>query len=334
MTALPDLYPLTFEPAFRSYIWGGRNLEAWGRRLPAGPVAESWEISGHPASPTCVKVGPLAGRPLTELVEELGPALLGWRHAEALRRRRFPLLIKLLDAAQTLSVQVHPNDAYAAAHEGGEWGKTEMWYILSAAPGARIIYGLRAGVTPQRFRAALAAGDLESCLHYLPIRADDAIFIPAGAIHALLGDAMVLEIQQTSDITYRVYDWNRPGADGKPRPLHIEPALEVIDFSLIEPAACGAVATATPDGVVRRRLCGNAPFLVERIELPAGARWDGCCDGSTFEIWATRAGAGQLLWAGGAQPLPALQLALLPAALGAFQMQADRPSVFLRVGLA
>jgi mannose-6-phosphate isomerase len=334
MAALSDLYPLTFEPAFRSYIWGGRNLEAWGRRLPPGPVAESWEISGHPASPTRVKAGPLAGRPLTELVEELGPALLGWRNAEALRRRRFPLLVKLLDAAQTLSVQVHPDDAYAAAHEGGEWGKTEMWYILDAGPMARIIYGLRAGVTPDAFRAALAAGQLETCLHYLPVQAGDVIFIPAGAIHALLGDAIVLEIQQTSDITYRVYDWNRVGADGKPRPLHIEPALAVMDFGLIEPAACRPAPPPSDAGATRQRLCRrDAPFMVERVTLPGGTRWDGRCDGSTFEIWVTLAGAGQIAWAGGSLSLPALQMALLPAALGEFTLSAEAPAVFLRAAM-
>ena len=329
--ALSELYPLIFEPEFRSYIWGGRNLAALGRQLPAGVVAESWEISGHPASPTRVKAGPLAGRPLTALVETMGFDLLGRRNHDAWERRRFPLLVKLLDATRKLSVQVHPDDAYAIAHEGGEWGKTEMWYILSAGPTAQIVCGLRAGVTPAQLRNALDAGAPEPCLHYLPVRAGDAVFVPAGAIHALLGDAIVIEIQQTSDITYRLFDWNRPGADGKPRPLHIERALDVIDFGLVEPAACRPEPATAIAGVRRQRLCHAPAFVVEQVSLEAGASLSADGDGSTFEIWVAVAGNGTLDWAGGVCPLPALQFTLLPAALGPFAVRAAQPATFLRV---
>ncbi len=220
-----EIYPLTFDPVFRDYIWGGRNLETlFGRRLPPGIVAESWEISGHPSSPTRVNAGPLAGLTLPQVQERLGERLVGVRSGWATSRGRFPLLVKLLDANRPLSVQVHPPDDYALEHEG-DLGKTEMWYVLHARPGAELIYGLAHETTPTEFRAALEAGELESLLHRLPVRVGDVIFIPTGMLHALLEGIVVAEIQQNSDTTYRVYDWGRVGADGKPRPLHVDKAL-------------------------------------------------------------------------------------------------------------
>ncbi len=324
------LYPLTFEPRFRDYLWGGRNLEAFGRRLPAGIVAESWDISGHPSSPTAVDAGPYQGRLLTELLDELGLDLVGRRHQAALERGRFPLLVKLLDANQDLSVQVHPDDAYAQAHEGGELGKTEMWYVLRAAPEARLIYGLRRGVTRERFVQALQAGTLESCLHYLPVRTGDAIFIPAGTIHALLAGLVVAEIQQNSDATYRVYDWNRLGPDGRPRPLHIEKALEVIDFRQVEPGPYVPQLVEAREGI-RREVISRCPyFTVERVQLAARAAWAGHCTGETFEIWGCVEGECAIAWAGAPVALPAVRFALLPAALGPFVIEAGPPSTLLR----
>jgi mannose-6-phosphate isomerase len=326
------LYPLTFCPAFRSYIWGGRNLAKWGRELPAGVVAESWEISGYPGSLTAVNAGPLAGQTLPELMSRLGLDLVGRRNANALKSGRFPLLIKLLDAQEPLSVQVHPPDAYARRHEAGEPGKSEMWYFLAAQPAARIIYGLRAGATPERLRDALAAGELERYLHYLPVRADDAVLIEAGALHALLGGVVAVEIQQTSDVTYRVYDWNRLGADGRPRPLHIAKALDVIDFGLIEPGLAAPRLIEQRAGARRESLCRCAAFSVERLRLGAGAAWEGACEGETFEIWGCVAGgAATLSWAGGVLALPPVQFALLPAALGRYRLEAAAPATLLRV---
>ena len=227
----PRLYPLTFTPQFRDYLWGGRTLEQFGRQLPPGIVAESWEISGHPSSPTAVDAGAYRGRLLTDLVVELGRDLVGRRSQDALARGKFPLLVKLLDARQDLSVQVHPDDEYALAHEGGELGKTEMWYVLRAEPGARLIYGLRRGVTPGQVADALRRGEVEAVFAYLPVRAGDAIFVPAGTVHALMAGLVVVEIQQNSDTTYRIFDWGRRGPDGQPRALHIDKALDVIDFT-------------------------------------------------------------------------------------------------------
>jgi len=324
------IYPLTFEPQFRGYIWGGRNLESFGRKLPAGIIAESWDISGHPSSPTAVDAGPYRGRPLTELLAELGLDLVGRRNQAALERGKFPLLVKLLDANRDLSVQVHPDDAYAQVRENGELGKTEMWYILRAQPGARLIYGLRRGVTREGFAQALRTGDLERHLHYLPVQTGDAIFIPAGTVHALLAGLVVAEIQQNSDATYRVYDWNRPGPDGWPRPLHIEKALDVIDFGQIEPGPVVPQLIEDRQGV-RREIISRCPyFTVEKIQLAAGASWAGACTGETFEIWGSVEGECVVTWAGDPLALPAIRFTLLPAALGRFAVKARPPSTLLR----
>jgi mannose-6-phosphate isomerase len=326
------IYPLTFAPVFRDYIWGGRNLEAlYGRALPPGIVAESWEISGHPSSPTVVDDGEWRGTPLPRLLEILGSDLVGARSWEMLARAKFPLLVKLLDAQQDLSVQVHPADAYAIANEGGELGKTEMWYVLHARPGAELIYGLAQGVTPRSFSAAIAGGTLETQLHRVPIQAGDAIYVPAGTVHALLAGAVVAEIQQNSDTTYRVYDWNRLGADGKPRPLHVEKAMQVINWGQIEPAKVTPAIIAEGEGWQMERLTRCDKFYTERLTLVAGARYEGRTDGSTFEIWGTVRGAARIAWEGGAPiAAPAVRFVLLPAALGSYSVTASTPSVLLR----
>jgi mannose-6-phosphate isomerase len=327
------IYPLTFSPVFRDYIWGGRNLETkLGRKLPPGIIAESWEISGHPSSPTTVEHGPLAGRTLPDVTQSLGLDLVGHRSQAMLARGKFPLLIKLLDANQPLSVQVHPNDEYANRHENGELGKTEMWYILYAEPGAYLTYGLKPGVTPDSFRRALEAGTLEACLHQLPVKAGDAVFIPAGSVHAIMDGIMLAEIQQNSDTTYRVYDWNRVGADGKPRPLHIGKAIDVIDFAQVEPGRFQPQLLEENSDLQREIITACPYFNVERVTLKrAGAKFNGHCDGSTFEIWGIMSGSGRVSWGTGeALPLSAVRFILLPAVLGSFEIETVAPAVFLR----
>lgn len=325
-----SIYPLTFMPVFRNYIWGGRTLETrFGRHLPPGIVAESWDISGHPSSPTPVDAGPLKGLTLPQVQERLGEKLVGTRPRWATERGKFPLLIKLLDANRPLSVQVHPPDEYALAHEG-ELGKTEMWYVLHAEPGTQLIYGLARETTPQEFRAALETDMLADLLHRLPIQVGDAIFVPAGAVHALLEGAVVAEIQQNSDTTYRVYDWGRLGDDGRPRPLHIDKALEVIDWSLVRPSACKPVVVADQDGVRRAEIVRCPYFVVEELRMAAGATWQGACTGETFEIWGCVAGRAEVCWEGEPVALPAVRFGLLPAALGAFAIYADTPATLLR----
>lgn len=328
------IYPLTFIPQLRDYIWGGRNLETlYGRTLPPGVTAESWEISGHPSAPAMVENGPLAGQSLPRVLRRYGQALVGSNAQWALARNRFPLLVKLLDANQNLSVQVHPDDAYALAHEKGELGKTEMWYVLHARPGAQIIFGLKAGVTPEAFRQAIGDGSLETWLHYLPIRAGDAIFVAAGSIHALLAGAVVVEIQQNSDTTYRVYDWGRVGADGRPRQLHVQKALEVINFEQIEPGPYPPGVVFDRNGITRAEISRCDYFVVERVSFEAGCSYQGHTNGHSLEIWGAVEGSGILLWQGEQLELPAIRFVLVPATQGDFRITAPEACVMLRAYL-
>lgn len=327
-----SLYPLQFHPALKAYLWGGRNLASkLGRTLPPGEkIAESWDIAAHPDGESIVANGVYAGLSLTALHEQLGLALIGSHNAWAQARHKFPLLVKLLDAQERLSVQVHPDDAYAAQHAGAELGKTEMWVILDAAPEAAVILGVQPGVTRATFEAALAAGRLESQLHVLPVQAGDFVCVPAGSLHAILGGLLIAEIQQNSNTTYRVYDWNRRGADGRSRPLHLESALEVINFTQVAPPLPRPQSRPAPAGQRREVLCRNRYFTVERLELPAGAQWDGVCDGRSLEIWGVLSGRASLVSQGGRVNAPAVTFTLLPAALGPFQVQAESNTQLLR----
>ncbi len=326
-----QIYPLTFEPVLRDYLWGGRNLERlFGRRLPPGITAESWEISGHPSAPTRVDWGFWQGRTLPEVLTALGEALVGARSRPMLRMGRFPLLVKLLDANHDLSVQVHPSDDYALRHEG-DLGKTEAWYILYAVPGAHLIYGLAEGVTRESFIQALRNGTLESQLHRLGVKEGDTVFVPAGLVHALTAGIVAAEIQQNSDATYRVYDWGRVSTNGETRPLHIEKALDVIDWSRTAPGKEEPVLLSQGEGILHTRLVACDKFVMECLDLEAGAAFRGACTGETFEIWGCVSGEAHLTWAGEPVSLPTVRFVLLPAVLGEYAVQAATASRLLRV---
>jgi len=328
---MTSLYPLTFTPVLKHYLWGGRNLEQIGRQLPlTGPVAESWEIAGHTDGTTVVDNGPFAGQPLTAVQEVLGLDLIGRRNAWAHARGKFPLLVKLLDAHAPLSVQVHPDDDYALAHEDNELGKTEMWVVLHAEPGAHIILGVKAGANATNFRKALAVGSLEPFLHVVPVKAGDHVCVPAGALHAIMGGLLIVEIQQNSNATYRVYDWGRVGADGEPRPLHIDKALEVIDFGHAEPTVGQPRWLMESDGVQRWELCRNRYFVTERVIMTPGAVFHGACLGETLEIWGALTGEVDI----NGVRLPAVRFTLLPAALGSFEVHAAAPTTLVRTYVA
>ena len=262
------MHPLLFAPIYRRYIWGGRRfVEALGRDLPPGEdYAESWELVDRPDRPdeeSVVSHGPLAGRTLGELVRGHGRELLG-RHAP---QPRFPLLFKFLDACRDLSVQVHPDDARAARLSPPDLGKTEAWYVVDAAPGSRIYAGLREGVGREQLAAAIRAGTCADVLHSFAARPGDCIFIPAGTVHAIGAGLLVAEIQQSSDVTYRLHDWNRTGPDGKPRPLHLEAGLEAVSrFGPVDPTP---LASTSSPGV--RRLAACDYFVFDEVTL--GADW-------------------------------------------------------------
>ena len=225
--------PIVFEPLYMERVWGGRRLETlYGKKLPQGVrVGESWELVDREEAQSVVHCGVLRGKTLNELWTEYRDVIFGVRYREA--GPRFPLLVKLLDAEDRLSVQVHPPAAMAPKLKGEP--KTEMWYIAAADPDSGIYAGLRAGTTRESFEEALANGTCADLLHRMPTRAGDCIFIPSGRLHAIGGGNVIVEIQQNSDTTYRVFDWNRTGLDGRPRALHIQESLLSIDYDDSEP---------------------------------------------------------------------------------------------------
>jgi len=329
--AMIEIYPMTFEPVFKGYMWGGRNLETlYGRKLPDGVVAESWDISAFPGAATRVTSGYWKWRTLEDVVNDLGGHLLGTTSRERFGVR-FPLLVKLLDAQRDLSVQVHPDDAYAAAHENGAWGKSEMWYVLHAQPGAELILGLAPGVTRATFEEALKNDRVVTQLQRIPVHPGDVFHIPAGTIHALLAGIVVAEIQQNSDTTYRIYDWGRLGPDGKPRPLQIDKALDVINWASQPRQPVVPQVITEQNGLRQELLVDSAHFTVERLILSPGSRFDNVCDGTSFQIIGCLDGKGKLGWAGAPLALQAVQFVLLPAILGEYHLQADVASTWLRV---
>lgn len=225
--------PIVFEPLFMERVWGGRRLETlFGKRLPqSARIGEAWEIVDRPEAQSVVHDGPLRGYTLHELWTDHRETIFGTGLPES---ERFPILCKLLDAQDRLSVQVHPPAAVAATL-GGE-PKSEIWYVLDALLDSDLYAGLKAGATRESFELALREGRVAEQVHHLPVKKGDAIWIPSGRVHAIGAGNVIVEVQQNSDTTYRVFDWNRLGTDGRPRELHVEDSLLSINFEDIEPA--------------------------------------------------------------------------------------------------
>ncbi len=315
-----SLYPLKFTPILAERVWGGHTLARFGKNIATGHViGESWEISDRDDAASVVAHGPLAGRTLRQLIEQNGPDLLGTNVTGS----RFPLLIKLLDARDRLSLQVHP-PAAIAPQLGGE-PKTEMWYVMDAAPDAHLIAGLKPGTTRAQFEQALresgsspgspscgsglpaATGpQLEPLLHRFPVHTGDTLFVPSGRLHAIDAGLVIAEIQQNSDTTYRVYDWGRVGLDGKPRSLHVKESLACIDFNDFAPPLSRYPIT-----------CEH--FIVDQLDL-TGPRTDRC-DGTTFHVLGCVAGQAQLTTSTGWEgDLHCGDWLLLPANLGNYTL--------------
>lgn len=321
----PAPYPLRTTPLFQDYLWGGRKLQSELQKpIPAeGVWAESWEVIDHPQHQSIITNGPLAGKQLREVAQTYGTWLFG-RHSAQLTA--LPLLFKYLDCQRVLSVQVHPNDEYAARMTPPDLGKTEAWYILQAEPGAKLYAGLKTGVRPEDLRQAVVAGRSEECLHELEPRVGDCLFIPAGTVHALGAGLLVAEIQQASNTTFRLYDWGRVGSDGQPRPLHIEQALDVIDFGS-GPRQWQTPQPTSQPGRVRLVACEK--FVLDRLGDRAesylsinGQTSD--AQGNCFHLLSAPRGGVQLEWTSaedGTQQarLGVGQTTLLPAALSACQ---------------
>ena len=216
------------KPACKDYIWGGTKLKSWGKEAPFDHIAECWELSFNDSGPTLIDGGEYNNRPLKDVAtkEDIGTVPASFPF--------FPVLIKFIDSASNLSVQVHPSDRYALEHEH-QYGKTEMWHILEAEKGAGLYIGFKRDVSKEEVSKALYDGSILSLLNFVEVKPGENYFIPSGTVHAIGGGVTLIEIQQNSTLTYRLYDYNRLGKDGKPRELHIEKALKVLNYSRYNP---------------------------------------------------------------------------------------------------
>ena len=319
------LYPLTFEPIFKERVWGGRNLERLYQKPlpPQVPIGESWEITDRPEGTSVIANGPLMGKTLHWLMENHREELLG-QHAS--KTNSFPLLIKILDAQDVLSVQVHP-PAHAAGKLGGQ-PKTEMWYIAEAKPNAELFVGLKRGVTRQQFEYKIQDGTVAECIHSVKVKAGDVMFLPSGRLHAIGGGNVIFEIQQNSDTTYRVFDWNRVGMDGQPRQLHVTQALASIDFNDVEPRLIASEYSRNPTMKVRY-LVNDPLFRVDACKVKRGQRFYLQSDSAHIIgmlAGTLTVGSGEVELA-----LKAGNFALLPASLHRTAVRAETPVEFLYI---
>ncbi len=317
--------PLRFHPVFQHYLWGGHRL-ANELGKPVGPdrnCAESWEVVDHRDGQSVVAAGPWQGKTLHELVTAHGPELLG-RHDPL---GQFPLLIKFLDAEKQLSVQVHPDDEAAARLNPPDRGKTEAWIVLSASPGGFIYAGLKQGFDRAAFAREVARGTCELCLHRLEPKPGDCIFLPAGLVHALGAGLMVVEVQQASNATFRIYDWNRVDRDGKTRELHVEAALEAIDYNL--GPANPKVPTKT-DREEIERLVSCDKFVIDRwtFDNPLALRTD-----NRFHIIVVIAGRISIEGDDVPAPLQRGETILIPASSSETRFTPDADAAMLDIYL-
>jgi mannose-6-phosphate isomerase len=320
------LYPIIFQPRFKERVWGGRELERlYAKNLPADKaIGESWEISDRPGDASIVANGPLAGTNLRWLMDNRAAEVLGG--AKTAAEGRFPLLCKILDAREKLSLQVHPPASKARELKGEP--KTEMWFIAEAAPEASLYVGLKRGVTRAEFEEKIADCSVADCFHRIPVQAGDAMFLPSGRVHAIGDGLVIFEIQQNSDTTYRVFDWNRVGLDGQPRELHVAQSLASIDFSDFEPKLVNTQFAA--DGKIQRRTLVTDPlFNVEAWKLGTAAA--ASLKPNKLQILAVTGGAVEVRGNGTAVNLSAGHFCLIPADLKQTIISAKSEAALLRV---
>lgn len=320
------LYPIRFSPIYKDIIWGGTDIKRrFKRETPLERVAESWELSCRGDGMGIVENGELKGRSFQNLIDEYGKRLLGNRTMNTYGSS-FPLLVKLIDAADRLSVQVHPTDEYARM-EGEPNGKNEMWYIIDAKKDAKLVYGLRPNVTKRDFTDAVSQNRVPETLNEAPVKAGDFFFIPAGTVHAILDGILIAEIQQNSNTTYRIYDWGRVDAEGRGRELHTQKALNVINFGpppgnrTIERVDCG--------GYIKKRLHKSDFFFLEEIDVTGG--YSDRTDGGAFKAVMLIDGGGVMEYENGATEVSAGETYLIPAEMGKFELKGEMKALLTGV---
>jgi mannose-6-phosphate isomerase len=319
------LYPLQLEASIHETIWGGDRLrlDGWKHYSPEKvAVGEAWETE----TSTIVQNGPYQGKTLGELVEEQGSSLLG-QQAIALFGQRFPLLAKFIDANLQLSVQVHPSDRYAREHEGGKLGKTEFWYILKAQPGATIVHGFKRPTTRAEVEAAIRNVTLDQLLHEETVQAGDVIFVPSGTVHAIGAGILLYELQEYSDVTYRMYDYGRLSASGTPRELHVERALDVAHYTVSPQIKVQPTLIADTDAYEDRHLLTCPYFTSHEIQLKQRGALPGVFTGETdgsCMILSSLGAEARVCYGTDfdrSESLTRGQSLILPAALGAFRLE-------------
>ena len=308
-------YPLKLSYIAKSAIWGGQTLvREWQKRGTGENIAETWELSVRPKEMAVIENGEACGMTLADWLESCGADAVSpdYRKGE-----RFPLLVKLIDAAESLSVQVHPDDAYASRVERDS-GKTEMWYIVAAEAGASIVYGLKEGVTREEFAAAVRGGRLSEVMNLQPVRAGECYFIPAGMLHAIGGGILIAEIQQNSDLTYRVWDYDRRQADGSLRALHTEKALDVVrPYTEAEVESIRYAKGRTEDG----SLANSKYFKVARTVVHGSRSMEQGAE--SFASLLCIAGDGALIFEGRRYPIHRGDSYFIPAGLGAYAVEGE-----------
>ncbi len=314
--------PLIFAPVYQKLPWGGRRLQRFRSDLPPGPIGESWDVADHERGMSVVAEGALVGSRICDLVGRFGPQLVG----DGFSGTTFPLMIKVIDATDKLSVQVHPDDALAIRLGVGRNGKTECWLFLE--DGGEVFQGTKAGIDRFAFEKALAEGRIADTLNCYAAKADDFFFLDARTVHALGAGCLLIEVQQTSDVTFRVHDWNRPGLDGKPRPLHPRQSLDTIDFSRTGFGPQHPAWRAHVGGGRVRRLADCPHFTVDEHDTDGATHILGEHAGRCSLVSCLTADA-TLTVGRGQVALGKTRTALVPAAAGAFRLDTPAPTRIL-----
>lgn len=310
--------PILLIPVYRSSIWGGSRIaKCYHRTGTPEACSESWEISAHPEGCGIIADGEYRGRRLDDLTKEFGTDLVGTHSPDP---HTFPLLFKIIDARENLSVQIHPNNKNACLTDG--YPKTEMWYVLDRTPGASLYAGLTAGTTEYDLRDALANGTMASRVVNLPVEPNEALYIPGGLVHAIGAGCLIYEIQQSSNTTYRFFDWNRVGADGKPRKLHLEESIKTIDWSLPAPTMREPVLVEEKDGNLFYDVLSSPYFHLRRLDITSPCTVT--ADGSTFHVFFVKGGTATLSAGGATVHLAAGGSALLPASATSYTLSPDK----------
>lgn len=304
-------------PAFKDYLWGGTKLrDVYGKKCDFDKVAESWELSTHSAGESTICGGEYDGLTLSQYFEKVGKAALG-TDCEAFEN--FPVLIKFIDAKDPLSIQVHPSDEYALKVEG-EYGKTEMWYVMDCDPGAFLYFGVNREISKEEFKAKIEDNTVLDVLNKVDVHPGDVFFIESGTIHAICAGIMICEIQQNSNCTYRVYDYDRRGADGKPRELHVEKALAVSKFTPSDTADHQQAPVAIPGGT-RQGLASCKYFSTEKYEIQGTATLQ--ADETSFLSLIVTKGEGKVSGNENTQTFKAGDSLFVPAGSGTITVEGD-----------